>query len=62
MNVLSSQEMKFFHRWLKISVTKRAQLEEKLRQQVSDQKIARKDMFHYIFQVKDSEIEQLVYT
>jgi cytochrome P450 len=62
MNALCPQGMKSFHRWLDTSVTERTQLEEEVRQQGSDQKAARKDMFHYIFQAKDPETGQLAYT
>lgn len=62
MNALSPQGMKSFHRWLETSVTERTQLEEEMRQQGSDQKTARKDMFHYTFQARDPETGQLAYT
>ena len=48
--------------WLETSVTERTKLEEKVQKDSSDQKNARKDMFHYLFQAKDPETGLSAYT
>lgn len=47
--------MKTFYKWVENSIVERTKLEEEIQKQGSDQKNARKDMFHYLFQGKDPE-------
>lgn len=54
--------VKMFYQWLETSVAERTKLEDKVQKQGSDQKNARKDMFHYLFQAKDPATGLSAYT
>lgn len=54
--------MRSWHKWVEASVAERTELEEEFKKQGSDQKNVRKDMFHYLFQAKDSETGLSAYT
>ena len=51
-----------FFKYLETSVAERTKVEEEVQKQGSDQKNARKDMFHYFFQAKDPETGHSAYS
>lgn len=54
--------VQFYYKWLETCVAERTKLEQEVEKQGSDQKHARKDMFHYLFQAKDPETSLSAYT
>ncbi|MCJ1423022.1 hypothetical protein MMC29_000903 [Sticta canariensis] len=55
-DALLPNDVKTFNERIMTSVAARTKLEDEIQKQGSDQKIARKDMLHYLFQAKDPEI------
>ena len=62
MNALLPKGIKAYYEWIETSIGERTKLEEEIYKQGSDQKHARKDMFHYFFQAKDPETGLSAYT
>ena len=60
--VLHPRALKNFRKWVETTIAERTKLEEELGRQGSDQKRARKDMRHYLFQAKDPETSLSAYT